>query len=89
MPDHITSFHIPIDRIPEAKHWSVGGKYKLTAEVEQTGIRKERDYSSEKHEIGPVSALARRKEKPKYKTMVEFKVHNVSAKSDALNSKKK
>ena len=85
--DHVTTFRIPIEKIPEAKHWKVGGRYKVTAEVEQTGINKERDYSTDEPiAIGP-SSSRRRKHLPKYRTMVEFKVYNVSAKSDALKKK--
>jgi len=85
--DYITSFRIPLESIPEAKHWKVGGKYKVIAEIEQTGINKERDYSYD----SPAKTIAESKfrdKHPKYKTMVEFKVCNVSAKSDAIKSRK-
>lgn len=75
--DHITTFRLPIDKIPEARNWKVGGKYTVTAHVEQTGINKERDYSYD--EPISISESKRRGRVPKYKTMVEFKVHDVSA----------
>jgi len=84
--DHLSTIRIPIDRIPEAKNSKVGGKYRIIAEVEQTGVNRERDYGSYGDE--PVAYPKRKEEKPKYKTMVEFKVCDVSAaKSNALKKK--
>jgi hypothetical protein len=81
--DHISTFRIPIEKIPEAKSWKVGGRYQIVADIEQTGVNKERDYSSA--ECGPISTSTRnRKEKPKFRTMVEFKVYDVRAKGAAL-----
>lgn len=85
MPDHITTFRVPIEKIPEAKSWAIGGRYQMVADVEQVGINKERDYGTDGLAVPSVRG---RKEKPKYKTMVEFKVHNVSAKGEALKKKK-
>lgn len=82
MDNYLSTFRIPIEKIPQAKNWKVGGRYKIVAEVEQTGVNKERDYSSLSDE--PIMARGK-KEKPRYKTMVEFKVYDVSAaKDDAL-----
>ena len=86
MSEYLATFRIPIDKIPEAKNWKVGHRYKVVAEVEQTGVNKERDYSY--GEDGPVS-LSKRREKPRYKTMVEFKVCGVSAKDSAIKSRLK
>ena len=72
MSEYLATFRIPIDKIPEAKNWKVGHRYK------------ERDYSY--GEDGPVS-LSKRREKPRYKTMVEFKVCGVSAKDSAIKSR--
>lgn len=83
MKDYISTFRIPIDKIPQAKKWKVGGKYRLIADVEQVGINKERDYSD--MEDGPV--VSREKKEPKFKTTVEFKVYNVSAKDKALKDR--
>lgn len=80
--DHISTFRIPIEKIPEAKSWKVGGRYQIIADIEQTGVNKERDY---RDECGPISTSSRgRKEKPKFRTMVEFKVYDVRAKDAAL-----
>ena len=81
--DYLSSFRVPLDKIPQAKNWRVGGRYKLVADVEQTGINKERHYSDE-----PLSTGSKEKpRKPQYRTMVEFKVYDVSAKSDALKKR--
>jgi hypothetical protein len=84
MDNYLSTFRIPIEKIPAAKDWKVGGRYKIIADVEQTGIQKERDYSTLE---GPMTIKESRKEKPKFKTMVEFKVYGVSAKGDALKKK--
>ena len=73
--DYLSTFRIPIDKIPQAKNWKVGGRYKVVADVEQTGVNKERDY---KLEDGPVLSTGK-KTKPRYRTMVEFKVYDVNA----------
>lgn len=80
--DYISTFRIPIDKIPEARSWKVGGRYKVVADVEQTGINKERDYKYDT----PIPTNGR-ESKPKFRTMVEFKVYDVSAKSKALKKK--
>jgi hypothetical protein len=84
--DYLSTFRVPIDKIPQAKNWKVGGKYQILANVEQTAISKERDYSSMDLEV---ERPRKKKEKPRYKTMVEFKVTDVSAtpKDKALKSK--
>ena len=83
--DHISTFRIPIERIPQAKDWKVGGKYKILAQVEQTGITKERHYPDSER-LAPLGS--KRPEKKHYRTMVEFKVYDVSAaKSDALKKR--
>ncbi len=78
---HISTFRIPIEKIPQAKNWKVGGRYQIVADVEQTGVNKERDYSDEGLSISP---RGRKEKEPKYKTMVEFKICDVSAKGAAL-----
>jgi hypothetical protein len=83
--DHISTFRIPIEKIPQAKNWKVGGRYQIVADVEQVGVNKERDYSSER--LGPVSLEKRSKERPKYRTMIEFKVFDVRSKDAALKKK--
>jgi hypothetical protein len=80
MDEYLSKIRIPIDKIPEAKDWKVGGKYRLNAVVEMTGINKERDYRSD-YDDGPV-AISKRDKKPKFKTMVEFKVSDVSGPKD-------
>lgn len=87
MDNYLSTFRIPIEKIPEAKDWKVGGKYTITAHVEQTGIQKERDWSNEKYDT-PLSTKSS-KTKPKYKTMVEFKVYDVCAKDKALKKRVK
>lgn len=79
--DHISTFRIPIEKIPQAKNWKVGGRYQIIADIEQTGIQKERDYSDSPLAI---STKSRKREEPKYRTMVEFKVYGVRAKDVAL-----
>lgn len=87
MDNYLSTIRVPLDKIPEAKRWKVGGKYQITANIEQTGLNKERDYSDE---IGPMPTSESRKAKPKYKTFVEFKVYDISAaKTGALNKKTK
>lgn len=88
MEEIFTSFSLPIEKIPQAKSWKVGGNYKVVANVEQVGIRKERDWRSEDMEIALSKKTKTKKEKPKFKTMVEFKVTGVSALAKALNNKK-
>lgn len=85
MDDYLSKIRIPIEKIPEAKNWKVGGKYNLSAAIEMTGINKERDYGYE-DECGPVSIGKRKDRTPRYRTMVEFKVQDVSsgAKNKAL-----
>lgn len=89
--DYLSSFRVPVSKLPEAKNWEVGAKHKVLAEVELTGINKERDWSGE--EDMPVSDTGRKgkKKEPKYRTMLEFKVKDVSAgpKDKALKSKMK
>jgi len=86
--DYLSTFRVPIEKIPEAKNWKVGGRYTISAQVEQTGINKERDWRTE-DEL--VEGGKRKKGEPKYKTMVEFKVFDVAAgpKDKALKSKLK
>lgn len=87
--DYLSTFRVPIDKIPQAKNWKVGGKYQILANVEQTSISKERDWGSEDELMeGPRKG---KKREPKYRTMVEFKVTDVSAtpKDKALKSKLK
>ena len=86
MDEYLSKIRIPIDKIPEAKDWKVGGKYRLNAVVEMTGINKERDYRSD-YDDGPVSISKVKDRKPKFKTMVEFKVSDLTgagAKDKAL-----
>ncbi len=78
MNDYFGEFRIPLDKIPEAKNWKVGKEYKITTEVEQMGINKERDYEP---------MMVKSKKKPKYKTLVTFKVKGISSKSEALKHK--
>lgn len=80
--DYLSSFRVPIDKIPEAKKWKVGGRYKLIADVEQTGVNKEREYGNTD---SPLSSS--RHEKKKYRTMVEFKVYDVAARDKAIKKK--
>ncbi len=81
MQDYFGEFRIPIEEIPEAKKWKVGKEYKITTEVEQMGVNKERDYGNE-------PMMVKSKKKPKYKTFVTFKVKGVStSKSEALKHK--
>lgn len=81
--DYLSTFRIPIDKIPEAKNWKVGGKYQIVAHVEQTGVNKERDYGSE----SPTVEGSRKKSEPKFRTMVEFKVRDVEAKKRELSKR--
>ena len=87
--DYLSTFRVPIDKIPQAKNWKVGGKYQILANVEQTSISKERDYGYEDECCVP-SSKGKKKDK-KYRTMVEFKVTDVSAtpKDKAIKSKMK
>jgi len=87
MEDYISTFRIPIDKIPQAKNWKVGGKYRVVAEVEQTGVNKERDYSTASDSPIGVAIEKKVKQRPKYKTVVEFKVTGVSAYDRALRSR--
>ena len=89
--DYLSTFRVPIDKIPQAKDWKVGGKYQILANVEQTAISKERDYRLEDEEMGIGEARKGKKRTPRYKTMVEFKVTDVSAtpKDKALKAKMK
>lgn len=83
--DYLSEIRLPLDKIPEAKNWKVGGKYKMNAIIEMTGINKERDYGD--YDDEPVS-LSKRDRKPRYHTMVKFKVTDVSsAKSQALKGR--
>lgn len=83
MDNYLSTFRIPIEKIPQAKNWKVGGRYKIIAEVEQTGINKERDYG--RLEERPYTPG--KKDKPRYRTMVEFKVYDVSARDAALKKR--
>lgn len=85
MRDYLSTINIPIEDIPEAKRWKVGKKYHITAEVEQTGINKERDYN----DLDDVkTSLVKNKKTPaKYRTMVQFKICNISARDNALKEK--
>lgn len=87
MDRYLSTIRVPIDKIPEAKNWKVGSKSKILAEIELTGINKERDWSHE-DECRPMSIKDSKKMPARYKTMVEFKVFDVSAaKTDALKKK--
>lgn len=80
--DYLSEIRLPLDKIPEAKDWKVGSKHKLNALVEITGINKERDYGDYDE---PVSIGKSRDRKPRFHTMVKFKVTDVSsAKTKAL-----
>ena len=85
--DYLSTFRVPIEKIPQAKNWKVGGKYQILANVEQTAISKERDWRTEDEMVAGSSKS--KKTKPRYKTMVEFKVTDVSAtaKDKAIKSK--
>ena len=89
--DYFSTFRVPIDKIPQAKNWKVGGKYQILANVEQTSISKERDYRMEDELCCDGPRRKGKKTEPKYKTMVEFKVTDVSAtpKDKAIKSKMK
>lgn len=80
MDEYLSEIRIPIEKIPEAKSWKVGGKYKLNAIVEMTGINKERDYRRYDDD-GPIS-LSKEDRKPRFKTMVKFKVSDVCGPKD-------
>lgn len=89
--DYLSTFRVPIDKIPQAKNWKVGGKYQILANVEQTSISKERDWGSDDELMYDGPSRKGKKPEKKYRTMVEFKVTDVSAtpKDKALKSKLK
>ena len=82
--DYITKFRVPLDKILEAKKWKVGSKYQIVANVEQTGMTKERVYDYDL----PIVSRKGKPEKPKERIMVEFKIIDVSAKDKALSNYK-
>lgn len=78
MMDDYGSIRIPASEVPQAKNWKVGGKYQLTTHVEQVGINKERDFSGDYDE--PISLRSSKKHKPKYKTVLEFRIKEIAKK---------
>jgi len=75
---------VPLSQVPSAKNWKVGGKYKLSVDVEQVGVNLRRDYDSECCEIGDEKKEA----KPSFKTFVTFKVKNMSPYKKAIEKMK-
>jgi len=87
MDDYLSTIRVPLDKVPAAKSWKVGQKYRLDATVEMTGIKKERDYGYYDDE-GPVSLSKARDRKPRYHTMVEFKVQSIGSEKDKALKKR-
>ena len=47
MADYLPEFSVDEKKLPEAKNWKIGKKYKMEVEVEMVGSHKE-EYSKEK-----------------------------------------
>lgn len=44
-------FHIGLDHLPEAKKWDIGKKYRISLELEMTGLNIADDYSDASFDI--------------------------------------